>query len=239
MCFDKESLKPLYKLEIGEAGESCAFYIAEKLGFPKSLIQLASSYTYKEQVMSQDDSMNRAIKNHHPNRAEMISGKEQDHINKEIDTNNIVNKKTNNSQVAEKTQGLIKVLDSELGKVAATPQLKAKSERKEKASVKAKSFHIGDSVLVFPNKEKGLVFHAVNEEGKVGVQIKGSKRWVAAKRLKLLVAASELYPADYDFSIVFDNVANRKARKKMTKGYQEGISATYESEEEANWKWHQ
>ncbi len=239
MCFDKESLKPLYKLEIGEAGESCAFYIAEKLGFPKSLIQLASSYTYKEQVMSQDDSMNRAIKNHHPNRVEMISGKEQDHINKEIDTNNIVNKKTNNSQATEKTQGLIKVLDSELGKVATTPQLKAKSERKEKASVKAKSFHIGDSVLVFPNKEKGLVFHAVNEEGKVGVQIKGSKRWVAAKRLKLLVAASELYPADYDFSIVFDNVANRKARKKMTKGYQEGISATYESEEEANWKWHQ
>ena len=61
MCFDKESLKPLYKLEIGEAGESCAFYIAEKLGFPKSLIRLASSYTYKEQVIVQDDYMNKAI----------------------------------------------------------------------------------------------------------------------------------------------------------------------------------
>lgn len=71
------------------------------------------------------------------------------------------------------------------------------------------------------------------------MQIKGSKRWVAAKRLKLLVATSELYPADYDFSIVFDSVANRKAKKKMTKGYQEGMSATYESEEEANWQSYQ
>ncbi|QEH67051.1 endonuclease MutS2 [Cellulosilyticum sp. WCF-2] len=266
MCFDKESLKPLYKLEIGEAGESCAFYIAEKLGFPKSLIQLASSYTYKEQVMSQDDYMNKVIDkrtkaqalengdsntignekpqtqasgNHDSSRVEGTRGKEEVNTNKEIPTNHIVNKKTNNSEAIEKAQGLIKALDSELGKVAATPQLKGQSERKEKASAKAKSFHVGDSVLVFPNKEKGLVFHTVNEEGKIGVQIKGSKRWVAVKRLKLLVAASELYPADYDFSIVFDSVANRKAKKKMTKGYQEGMSATYESEEEASWQSYQ
>ena len=34
MTFDKESLRPLYQLVIGEAGESCAFYIARKLGMP-------------------------------------------------------------------------------------------------------------------------------------------------------------------------------------------------------------
>ncbi|MDE6129539.1 MAG: DNA mismatch repair protein MutS, partial [Lachnospiraceae bacterium] len=34
MAFDKESLKPLYRLIIGEAGESCAFYIAGRLGMP-------------------------------------------------------------------------------------------------------------------------------------------------------------------------------------------------------------
>ena len=34
MTFDKESLKPLYQLVPGEAGESCALYIARKMGMP-------------------------------------------------------------------------------------------------------------------------------------------------------------------------------------------------------------
>ena len=37
MAFDKQTLLPLYRLEIGEAGESCALYIASRLGLPKRL----------------------------------------------------------------------------------------------------------------------------------------------------------------------------------------------------------
>ena len=37
MAFDKETLKPLYRLEIGEAGESCALSIAKRLGMPDSM----------------------------------------------------------------------------------------------------------------------------------------------------------------------------------------------------------
>lgn len=39
MEFDKETLRPLYKLTIGEAGESYALQIAEKLGIPGNVIQ--------------------------------------------------------------------------------------------------------------------------------------------------------------------------------------------------------
>ena len=42
MTFDRETLEPQYKLIIGEAGESCAFYIAERLGFPKHLLNYAA-----------------------------------------------------------------------------------------------------------------------------------------------------------------------------------------------------
>lgn len=47
------------------------------------------------------------------------------------------------------------------------------------------------------------------------VQLQGKKIWINHKRVKLLVAAEELYPEDYDFSIIFDSVENRKLRHKM------------------------
>ncbi len=37
------------------------------------------------------------------------------------------------------------------------------------------------------------------------------------KSIKLLVPAEELYPEDYDFSITFDTVENRKLRHQMEK----------------------
>lgn len=46
MTFDKESLKPLYQLVIGEAGESCAFYIARKLGMPEHMLRDAKAAAY-------------------------------------------------------------------------------------------------------------------------------------------------------------------------------------------------
>lgn len=46
MTFDKESLKPLYQLIIGEAGESCAFYIAGKLGMPEYMLKRAMIEAY-------------------------------------------------------------------------------------------------------------------------------------------------------------------------------------------------
>ena len=53
--------------------------------------------------------------------------------------------------------------------------------------------------------------------GNVLVQIQKEKVMVNQKRLKLKVAATELYPEDYDFSIIFDTVENRKARHQMSK----------------------
>ncbi len=48
MAFDKESLKPLYLLEIGEAGESCALYIAKRLGFSKYMLRRAYEEAYRK-----------------------------------------------------------------------------------------------------------------------------------------------------------------------------------------------
>ncbi|HEX3028975.1 MAG TPA: DNA mismatch repair protein MutS, partial [Clostridia bacterium] len=65
----------------------------------------------------------------------------------------------------------------------------------------------------------------------VGVQIQKKKEFINHKRLQLKVAAEEMYPEDYDFSIIFDSVANRKARKKMSKGYRPDLEIIYEKEQ--------
>jgi DNA mismatch repair protein MutS2 len=48
MGFDITTLKPLYKLTIGKAGESNAFLIALRLGMDKGIIEKAHEITYKE-----------------------------------------------------------------------------------------------------------------------------------------------------------------------------------------------
>lgn len=48
--FDKQSLRPTYKLILGVAGSSNAFYISEKLGLESELISKARSFLNAEQV---------------------------------------------------------------------------------------------------------------------------------------------------------------------------------------------
>ncbi len=173
MMFDRENLKPMYQLEIGEAGESCALYIAKRLGFPAHMIARASQEAY---------------------------GSEQQIVLPQIDKN-----------------------------AFNTPMTKIKKELKVKATEnRSHSFQIGDSVKVHPEKIVGIVCKCTNDKGEIGVQVKGRKMLVNHKRIELLIAAKELYPEDYDFSIIFDTVENRKARHKMEKGHDADLVIQYE-----------
>lgn len=78
-------------------------------------------------------------------------------------------------------------------------------------------------MTVLPEGEIGIIVKPADENGQVLVQIKREKKLFSHKRLKLKVAASELYPEDYDFSVIFDTVENRKARHKMGKGFREDL----------------
>lgn len=169
MAFDKESLKPLYRMEIGAAGESCALFIARSLGMPEHMIKRADRYAYGERENFREKKPE-YLKNHRS--------------------------KPNKNQTIEKSKP--------------TP------------------FAIGDSVLLYPGKEKGIVCKPVNEKGILQVQLPNKKIFINWKRVKLLVASDQLYPENYDFSILFDTVENRKARHKMEKGYQEDLEIRIE-----------
>lgn len=175
MTFNKDTLKPDYRLVIGQSGESCAFYIAEKLGFPKPMLEYAKAQ----------------------------SGKKTDE--EFVDVPLLYNPKNHGKKIR-------------------------KNKAVDKSCEHAESFNIGDSVTVYPEKKIGIVFRTADEKGNVGVQISGKKRLVNHKRLKLKVSAAQMYPPDYDFSIIFDTVANRKASKKMNKRHCPDLSVTIEND---------
>lgn len=166
MAFDKETLCPTYQMIIGEAGESCAFYIADRLGMPREMLKVAIRAAYGEE----------AVKSYTFQNPE----------------NNIIKKSTT------------KITKAKTGKSNAKLITKYK---------------IGDSVMVYPEKKIGIVCGLINEKGVLRVQLPNKKIWINHKRVKLHVAATELYPEDYDFSIIFESVENRKKRHDMQRKY--------------------
>ena len=175
MAFDKETLSPTYQMIIGEAGESCAFYIADRLGMPEEMLRVAIRAAYG----------NEAVDSYKFQRA---TGK--------------IAKKSGAKIVKAKTANV-------------------RTELRTK-------YKIGDSVMVYPEKKIGIVCVPMNEKGVLRVQMPNKKIWINHKRVKLHVAATELYPEDYDFSIVFDTVENRKKRHDMQRKYTDAIIETEE-----------
>lgn len=166
MTFDKESLKPLYQLVIGEAGESCAFYIAGKMGMPEEMLKTAMKAAYGKEEISET-------------------------LKQVVSKNHLEKRRVSGIQ---------------------------KRKRRNEAAQKALEFQLGDSVLVYPDKKIGIICKTANEKGVLRVQMADKKIWVNRKRIKLHVAAEKLYPDNYDFSIIFDSVKNRKLRHQMDRG---------------------
>ncbi|TAH64717.1 MAG: DNA mismatch repair protein MutS [Anaerolineaceae bacterium] len=175
MTFDKESLRPLFQLEIGEAGESCAFYISRRLGMPDSMLKTAMKAAYGENIP----------------------------IDLELNTTGVEYRRQSRS-------GIRKIASN------------------SKRNNPLEKFQLGDSVMVYPDKKIGIVCQTINDKGVLRVQLSDKKIWINHKRVKLHVAASELYPEDYDFSIIFDTVENRKLRHDMDRKYVEGAEITIE-----------
>lgn len=170
MAFDRESLRPLYRLEIGRAGESCALYIAKRLGLPDDMLRRAAQAAYGEAY------------------------------------------EENIRDLALEADGKGKIKREHVQGIERIPE-------KKKVSDRAASFVRGDSVMVYPEKKIGIVVEPADDQGRILVQIRKEKQLCSHKRLRLHVPASRLYPPDYDFSIVFDSVENRKKRHQMERKY--------------------
>ncbi|WP_078393159.1 endonuclease MutS2 [Shouchella patagoniensis] len=87
-----------------------------------------------------------------------------------------------------------------------------------------KAFSQGDNVTVAATGETAIVYTGPDGSGNYVVQIKGEKKTVNHKRLELAISASELYPADYDFDIIFKSKEYRKTKNTMSRKHVDGLS---------------
>lgn len=203
MTFDKESLKPLYQLVIGEAGESCAFHIAKKLGMPEEMLREAKKAAYGVEYGTKEAAG-----------AEETGGRNAGKSLAEAGGSEDGNK--------GKGQNVDSLKAGQKNSTYSAPRIQ-KAKKITKKQEEADRFQIGDSVMVYPDKKIGIVCKKADRKGMLGVQMPDKKITINHKRVKLHVAAGELYPEDYDFSILFDTVENRKARHQMEKHHMEGV----------------
>ena len=178
MTFDQESLRPLYHMVIGEAGASCAFAIAKRLGMPQSMLDVAQQAAYGAAA----------------------------------DGQKCTNPQDIGYRMFARTSGGPRI---QKDRPAAGPK------------DLARKFQRGDSVMLYPDHKIGIVCEPINDKGCLRVQLPDRKIWISHKRVKLHVAADQLYPADYDFSIVFDTVENRKKRHDMERKYTGDVTIEY------------
>ncbi|NWQ42083.1 endonuclease MutS2 [Bacillus sp. EB106-08-02-XG196] len=92
---------------------------------------------------------------------------------------------------------------------------------------KIPEFIQGDNVNISPTNELGIVYSGPDQRGNYVVQVKGEKLSVNHKRIKLYIAAKELYPDDYDFDIIFQSKENRKKSKILSKKHDDEIIIDY------------
>ncbi|MEC1525037.1 endonuclease MutS2 [Neobacillus niacini] len=97
------------------------------------------------------------------------------------------------------------------------------------SDVKITEYRKGDNVKISPANDFGIVYSGPDQQGNYIVQVKGEKIAINHKRLKLYITAAELYPADYDFDIIFESKENRKKSKILSKRHDDEIIIEHEN----------
>lgn len=201
MEFDVETLEPLYRLTIGEAGQSYAIQIATKLGMTAGIIERSQEILQRQKPLP-------ALQ---PDAAE-----EHPIVHSE-------------SEQMEESAQSSDPLEANEGDGAGSRD-QANEDQEQASAAPVRKLEVGDAVYVSSYGRTGIVYEPEDAMGMVGVMIQKEKIRINQKRLKLFIEKSELYPEDYDFDIIFESKENRKKSKLMNRKHVEGLSIIRDSD---------
>lgn len=188
MDFDRETLKPLYRLVMGEAGSSQAFWIAERLGIGPEVLARARAHL----GVAPDATPCAVFKP-----AEQRVALEPKQAPTAADAAGLAVPGDGISQSAGSPEDL-----------PAPPAPPAKD----------RPWQIGDSVLILTLNQRGVVAELPDACGEMVVFTRGVRVRVNHKRVKLLVPAELCYPEGYDLRVATHSWEDRKIMHDLERG---------------------
>lgn len=198
MTFDRANLAPTYRLELGEAGESCALDIAKGLGMPERLLAAARAAAYPA--------------GHRPH-AEAPGGEPE----APVFMPEVAEEAAVPEEPAPEPEPARQ--DAPEDAPADTTENTAENAPKEPENA-APRYAPGDRVRVpFMNCFATVVLPP-NARGEMLLRIRDKNVSISAKRVQPFLSGEQLYPGDdYDLDIVLDTWDNRRRRKQIAKGH--------------------
>ncbi|WP_159886263.1 endonuclease MutS2 [Paenibacillus puerhi] len=212
MEFDAETLQPLYRLRIGEAGQSYAFLIAQKLGIPEELVRRSREIAEKgfgEGILYEQGEVQQE-----PGQSTREPGQSPQEPGQSPQES---------SQSAPEPGQL--PTDPRQSPPESNPPQPRKPDSDSSAEVPAapRKLQRGDSVYIAYLERTGIVYAEEDDRGNVGIMIQGQKFSINKKRLTLHIENKDLYPDDYDMDIVFESKLTRKKSKLMGRKHVPGL----------------
>lgn len=240
MEFDAETLRPLYRLTIGLAGQSYAIDIACKLGIPEGIITRSRQLVVKETNVDTEADMGIGGAGIGMGAgadigigADMGAGADMG-IGAQIDTE--ANMDTSLERKNHLQHGKIPGQGyEEKHEYEQEQEHEEKHEHEHEQSQAGQEvqpsvhetarpvFEVGDAVQISALGKIGIVTEAEDHRGMVGIMVQRQRMKMNWKRLKPYLKKEALYPEDYDLDIIFDTKENRKKRHLMGKRHIEGM----------------
>ncbi len=226
MEFDAETLRPLYRLTIGQSGRSYAIEIARKLGMSGGIIERSQHIVSRQQSTDGSGSGGLRWDEIVPAKPSAAARDARDKAASVPGSSRAAGEpgkgKGAKGQLKPQRAAGLNGGGTETVTGAGKPA-DAEAATGEAALPPSRKFEVGDAVLVTSIGKIGIVVEPPDLRGMALVQVQKQKIKVNHKRLKPYLKSESLYPEDYDLDIVFDSKENRKKRKLMSKRHVEGL----------------